>query len=191
MEKLTIERTVEAWQWDGKTSGLPAGFHVCQPEVHYSASHKEVYFTYADLRATCWISTEELPEVPTAPFMGSVYKVTRKDGSEYFRQVFPFFCWSIKSEASVKRDHRAVFLDRENQPELRAFLDFVNGEGWCDCADGVRSLPPRVEYRQIDGAYGRGYRPYYLKPGDWLLIDGDRIEVKSNEEFSHRPSTKS
>lgn len=142
-----------------------------------------MYFTYADLRCRHWISATELAEKPPEPFMGAVIQTRRKDGSVYFREVLPFSCWSVKSEASIKNDHGAKFLDRDNAAEREAFLDFASFEQWGESKDGTFALPPRAEYREPNGGYGRGYRPYYLSPSDWLVIDGQEISVKPDAEF--------
>lgn len=182
-EKVTIQKQVEAWQWNGEESDLPGGFHVCQPEVHYALGRKYVYFTYADLPCHHWITFDRLKEKPDTPFMGVVVETTLKDGSLYYRQVLPFMCWSIKSEASAQGDYRAKFLNREDEAEVEAFLDFAQLEKWAETKDGILSLPARLEYRQIDGACGRGYHPYYMKQGDWLVKDDGRLSVMPDDHF--------
>lgn len=163
---------IGAVQWLGEGDPLPEGCHFCQPEVHWSADRTAIYFTYADLWSRHWITSAELSEQPEAPFMGGVFVVTRDDMSKYYRQAYPFNCWSIKSEASVKGDHRALFVDRSDEEMVRRLTDYMYVESW------TNPLPPRAEFREKSGAYGRGYRPHYLSPGDWLLdaplADGNR-----------------
>jgi hypothetical protein len=184
MNSVIIRKEIQAWQWNGEEQGLPEGFYLCRPEVHYSADRKLVYFTYADLPSHHWISAAPLSEQPETPFGGTVLLVTRKDGTTYYRAVYPFACWSVKSEASFKSDWKARFLDIGNREEFEAFLDYGHGERWFTATEASHvSLPPRVEYREVDGACGRGYCPHYLKPGDWLLRDGPEYRVVSAEEF--------
>lgn len=184
MKPITIQKTVTAWQWNGEESGLPAGFHLCKPEIHYSQGRELVYFTYADMRPQHWISAKPLetaPE-PSKGFNHSI-KTERNDGTAYFRDVYPFAFYEIKSEASFLRDHSAKYLDRDNAVEVEAFLDFAVMEKWGISEDGSFELPPRLEYRVVDGGYGRGFKPYYMKITDWLVIDGDAIKVMSDEDF--------
>jgi hypothetical protein len=190
MPKKTISREIEADQWTGDPNVLPDGCFVCQPEVRWSADRKLVYFTYAELQVRHWIDATERPMPPPEKFdfMCHGLSVRLQDGREYWRQVMPFMCWSVKSEASIKGDHRPVYLDRSDEALVRAFVDFIDVEkasGW------TNPLPPRAEYRITDGGYGRGFRPVYLKPGDWLLKDpaftDERSEMAvravSDEEF--------
>lgn len=184
MQQIEVKKTVSAWQWNGEESNLPKGFHLCQPEVHYSETRNLIYFMYADLRATQWLSSQPLPAKPEGEnTLRGCIEVTLTNGEKYWRESLPFSLWSVKSEATASGDHSAKFLDRENADEYRAFIDFACAEGWALPKDGVLALPPRLEYREVNGAYGRGYRPYYLKPSDWLVIDGPKITVLSNEDF--------
>lgn len=169
---MKIIREIEAEQWLGEGHPLPNGAYLCQPEVCWSADRK--------LLPRHWIDAEErpLPEgEPKLDFMCSGVKMTLKDGREYWRQIYPFAFWSVKSEASVKRDHRPVYLDRNDEALVRTFVDFLSVEEW------PNPLPPRAEYRVNDGGYGRGFRPVYLKPGDWLVKDGEDIRAVSDAEL--------
>lgn len=186
MQKVTVRKDIEAWQWSGEEKDLPEGFHCCQPEVHYSAGRKYIYFTYADFRPRNWMGMERLAEKPSDPEVlafGGGAEITLKDGRKYWREILPFAYYSVKAESSITRDNSAKFLDRSNKDEVDAFLDYANGEGWENTKDGVFSLPPRIEYRVVDGAYGRGYRPYYMKKTDWLVKDGAVIKVVSDADF--------
>ena len=176
--KIAVE--IEAEQWTGEHGILPKGAHFCVPEVHWSADRKLVYFTYADLHVRHWISADASPMPATGnpPFMGSRVASTKQDGTEVWRDVYPFMAWSIKSEASVKRDHRAVYIDRDDARQMEAFADFRFVEQW------PNPLPPRAEYRITDGSYGRGFKPIYLKPGDWLVKEpGREPRAMSEAEF--------
>ncbi len=164
--KIVIKREIEAEQWLGEGHPLPEGSHLCRPEVCWSADRAFVYFSYADLRSTHWIGMEELGEVPKQELGGAI-AVTRNNGSVYYREVLPFAFWNIRSEASAKRDHRAVYLDRADDALVRAFVDYIYLEKWGN------PLPPRAEFRLTDGGYGRGFRPFYMVPGDWLLRERD------------------
>lgn len=163
MTKVTFKREVTALQWLGEHHPLPDGAFLCQPNVHFSVGRKLVYFTYADLRANHWVSTEELTTMPKAGFMSGGIEVTRNDGTKYWREVLPFSFYSVKSEASAKGDHGAVYLDRTDESLVRAFVDYLSIENWGN------PLPPRAEFRITDGAYGRGFKPLYMKPNDWLV----------------------
>lgn len=103
-------------------------------------------------------------------------EVRRKDGTKYWRAVFPFAFWSVKSEASEKRDHRAQFLFGLDTRENEAFLDYADLHKWSE-EEGCVALPPRLEHRLVDGAYGRGYKPTYIKPGQWLVVDGRTVKA--------------
>jgi hypothetical protein len=197
MVKLIKE--IDAVQWSGEEKDLPEDFHLCQPEVHWSAGRRLVYFTFADLHPRHWIEFAENPiidgkthryveidgekvlQLAEAQFAAGGVRVARADGTEYWRETFPFVFYSVKSESSVTRDHRAVYMDRTDEALVRAFVDFIYLEKW------TNPLPPRAEFRVIDGSYGRGFRPYYLSPGDWLLKepheDGTQYRVVSNEVF--------
>lgn len=189
---MKILTEIEAVQWRGEGHPLPDGAVLCQPEVHYSADREHVYFTYADLRCRHWIDAGERAMPPPDKFEWCVSGITTRlteDGveREYWRRVFPFSVWSIKSEASVKGDHRAVYLDPDDRALLRAFLDYCDLEKWGELKDGHRALPPRAEYRITDGGYGRGFKPVYLQPGSWLVKEpGREPYALSDEEFAKR-----
>lgn len=183
MTEVQIQKTVNAWQWNGEESSLPDGFFLCRPEVHYSASRDLVYFSYADFPSTHWISARWLNEVPSAEPVLEGYIKSVRGGVELFRKTLPFSFWKVKSEASVTGDHSAKYLNRDDSNEIDAFLDYAHLEGWGKTEDGQFSLPPRVEYRERSGKYGRGYRPHYLKSGEWLIRDGETISVMSDEAF--------
>jgi hypothetical protein len=180
MTKITINRAVEAEQWLGEGHPLPEKVILCRPEVHWGAGRKLVYFTYADLLPRHWIdATEnEYPAPDKFEFMCHGIAVQLRDGRKYWRQVYPFSCWNVKSEASIKRNYTAVYLEKNDEPLVRAFVDFLDVEGW------TNPLPPRAEFRIVDGAYGRGFKPVYLKPGDWLVREpGKEPCVVTSEEF--------
>ena len=180
MTKITLKRTIEAEQWLGENHPLPQGAFLCRPEVCWSADRKLIYFTYADLRSRHWIDAE--PRVMPAPaeldFMCGGHGMTRCDGTEYWRQSYPFNFWSVKSEASLKRDWRPVYLEREDDALVEIFLDYCFVEGW------TNPLPPRAEFRIVDGAYRRGFRPVYLSPNDWLVREhGAEPRVMTDTEL--------
>ena len=187
-----VKKTVKVYSWDGKE--VPEGFYLCRPEVCYSSGRQYVYFTYADLRSNCWISATKLQEKPkdSDGFGRDAIEVTLKDGSKYYREVFPFSLWSIKSEASATQDHRARFLDVKKEEEYQAFIDYAYQEKWWEKVDEeVRELPHRLEYREKSGSYGRGYRPYYMSPTDWIIFEEDKIRVVKNEEYQKMQLEKS
>jgi hypothetical protein len=182
-EVVTIKRTVRAQQWLGEGHPLPADSHLCRPEVHWSADRKLIYFTYAELMPRHWMTAIKEHEVPKEQFAGSYVKITEADATEYYRTALPFSFWSVKSEASLRRDWRAVYFERDDADMVRLFLDFCHIENW------TNPLPPRAEHRRVDGSCGRGYSPTYLKPGDWLVrerddkLGQDRASAMSDADF--------
>jgi hypothetical protein len=147
---------------------LPAGCHLCRPEICWSAGREYIYFTYAELMPKRWMEVRERSEEPKSENNVGVMnleggiKVERNDGTIYYRKTLPFNFWNVKSEASVTRDHHAVYVDKADEAVVKLLVDYMFVEGWSN------PLPPRAEYREIDGSYGRGFRPIYLKPGDWI-----------------------
>lgn len=87
----------------------------------------------------------------------------------------------MKSEDSATRDHSAKFLDENDAAMVALFFDYASVEQW------PNPIPRRAEYREISGKYGRGYRPHYMKSGDWLLREpspeGPIISVVSDDKF--------
>lgn len=174
MNKMTITREIDAVQWLGPEHPLPDGCFNVVPEVHWAADRNFVYFTYGDLDARDWMGVEKLAEKPAGGgFEGSV-QFTPKEGAEYWRKVLPFAFWSVKSEATLKARlgvsdaHRAVFLNLDDETEVTLFRNYASLEQW------PNPLPRFAEYREINGSYGRGYRPHYLAPGDWLVREKGR-----------------
>jgi len=190
--KTTIKRTIEAEQWTGENGPLPAGVYLCKPEICWSHMRQLVYFTYAELRPQHWMEVKKHEGVGTDKdvdgfFEGGI-QIELKTGEKYWRKTLPFAFYSVKSEASMSRNHHAVYVEKEDAETVALFMDYCGVEKW------PNPLPPRAEYRDVDGAYGRGYRPIYMKPGDWLLKeevpDGHNnlgyktlITVVSNEHF--------
>ena len=166
-QTVVIRKEVRAAQWSG-AGEMPEGVHSCRPEVHWSAGRECVYFTYAEMRSRHWIEVREreLPVPERAEGFSGVMCVSLRDGRQYWRRTYPFNMYSLKSESSVRRDWSPVYCDDSSDESLlRALVDYADLEGWL--VD--RSLPPRAEYRVIDGSYGRGFKPLYLSPGDWLV----------------------
>lgn len=191
MIEVTITRTIRAEQW-AEGGALPAGVHLCRPEACWSADRSLIYFRYAELWPTQWLEAARQP-VPAEPdkacgqFEGLVV-YTPEQGEPYARHVFDFRFWSVKSEASTTGDHRPVYVDGQDAGLLALWHDYCAAMRW------PNPIPRRAEYRDIDGSYGRGYRPVYLKSGDWLLRetvpDGhnnlgskDLVRVVADEEF--------
>lgn len=166
--KITIQREIEAEQWAGPDGKLPDGCHLCRPEIEMSADGAFVYFTYAELRPTVWMGTSKLP-VPEdwpvnniADFSGiTVY--TPEKAERYGRKILPFNFWSVKSKSSVTGNHRPVFLEPDDSDMMALWHDYCSHERF------PNPIPRRAEYREFGGNYGRGYRPIYMNPGDWLL----------------------
>lgn len=115
------------------------------------------------------------PEGKGGIFEAGYLGVTKKDGAEYFREVLSFRMWKVKSEASATGNRGPVFLDENDEAMLDLFIDYVMLEGHGYGEDDKRAAlwkqypMARAEFRATDGNYGRGYRPIYLKPGDWLV----------------------
>jgi hypothetical protein len=174
--KIAIE--IETEQWFGEGHPLPLDTYLCQPEVCWSADRKPVYFTYADLVATCWISASPSDMQAAAPCMGSVIVCNSKERGSVYRSIYPFSFWDVKSEASTKCDWRAVYLDRTDEALVATFVDVIYANDW------TNPLPPRAEHRLVDGSLGCGFAPTYLKPGDWLIREpGANPRVVSDNEF--------
>lgn len=180
--KVTINRAVEAEQWI-EGGALPDGVHLSLPEIEWSAGRALIYFTYADLRPNNWLGAEKLPvpENPKSEILEGLIIYTPRDGEPYARKLLPFAFWKVKSESSVTRDHSAKFLDADDAAMTALFFDYAAAEQW------PNPIPRRAEYREINGKYARGYRPHYLKSGDWLLrepsLDGPIISVVSDDKF--------
>jgi hypothetical protein len=166
MQEITITRKLDAEQWV-EGGPLPGGTFNCLPEICWSADRSLIYFTYAELRPRHWVGVarDPVPADPDkacGPFDGlCVYDP--KDGERYARKMLPFATWSVKSEQSVQRNWRPEYVDGSDQEMLALWHDY------CAAEQFPNPIPRRIEYRDIDGNYGRGYRPVYLKPGDWLL----------------------
>lgn len=175
---IELARKSRGQQWLGEGHPLPEGCFYCKPEIWWSADKKLLYFTYADLLPKHWIGYERLLEEPkTGTFDGGI-KVNDREAGTYYRQTFPFSCWSVKSLHSVTRKWDAEYIDRDDSDMAKAFADFAYLENWSN------PLPPRIEYRHSGGDYfDRGYRPHYLKPGDWLIKHSDgTAEIMSDAD---------
>ncbi len=190
MPTVTITRTIEAEQWI-EGGPLPKGAFECFPEVEWSAGRELIYFTYAEFMPRDWLGVAQLPPPDGAPKtegLESIVVYTPASGAPYARKVLPFTFWSVKSESSIKRDWRAVYVDGDDDAVLKLWNDYRLSQQW------PNPMPRRIEYRETDGAYGRGFRPIYMKPSDWLLRepipDGHNnlgtkqsIRVVSDDEF--------
>lgn len=167
-DTINIIRAVEAERWvDG--GELPRGCAECQVEIIWSADRSCVYYTYAGMRVGHWMGTAKNPGGgPAGDGVEHAMKgwivYTPNDGSpKYWRETYPFMFWSIKSEGSVTRDHRPVFLDATDKEAVAVFHDFAALEQW------PNPIPRFAEFREYDSGYGRGYRPVYIASGSWLL----------------------
>lgn len=175
---MKIVREIEAVQFTGEGMLLPKDWHLCVPEVHWSAGRKFIYFTYATLRPKYWMGVERSetrPVIEPGAFDAWAEITVNGTGEKYHRQVLPFQFWDVKSEASMnaragKADaHRAVYLTDDL---ASLWMDYrVLHDDW------PNPLPVFAEFRVTDGAYGRSFLPFYLGVGDWLIHD----PVKFNE----------
>lgn len=121
---------------------------------------------------------DKKPDGDPGIFSPSWVGYTPKDGSpEYFRTMHPFAFWSIKSESSVMRDWRPVFLDQNDKELMTLWHDFASMEQF------PNPLPRYMEHRRIDGGLGRGYDPTYVKAGDWLIFDSAKWFSVPNEQI--------
>lgn len=190
--KITIRREVVGEQWI-QGGALPNGCFGSYPEVHWSADRKLVYFTYAEFSPKHWMTVEKLPvpddlEASVGPLEGGVM-FEPKGEPAYIRKLYPFSFWSVKSESSVKSDWKPIYVNGSDREVLALLHDYAQVERW------PNPIPRRIEYREYSSEYGRGFRPVYLKPGEWLIQEeiptghnnmGRRksVRVMSDEEFS-------
>jgi len=190
MKTVTLTKTVEAQQYlPGK--GAPDGCVRSHPEVHWSAGRELIYFTFANLRPDYWLGAAKLAEEPPKAeggiFAEGYCRFTGSDGSVWWRKALNFRIWSVKSEASATQDHRAVFLDESDETMVEMFKDYVIMSEWVKTPQDEAMFRNTVEFREVNGAYGRGYQPHYLSPGDWLTsekTDGKTVyKVLKNDEF--------
>lgn len=194
VEMVHITRPVQAWRYMlSDDDNLPEDVHAVFPEVRWSADRKLVYFTYGTLRCHQWISVDKFTSKPDTngglsswveyqppaplPKFGQGSVLTMKP-PRYFRELYPFNFWSVKSESSVKNDHRAVMLDIDDEDLVALWHDYCSSEQW------PNPLPRFVEHRTVDGQYGRGYKPTYAQLGDWLIWEKGRdVAVMGDEEY--------
>lgn len=188
MATVKITKTIEAEQWLGPGSPLPKGCFDCQVEVHWSHGRQMVYFTYAKLNPQHWMGVKKLP-IPENPGTGLFDKSycvftpanAGLEGEPYARESLPFAFWKVKSEASMNRDHRAVYLDMKDPEQVELFHNYASMERW------ENPITQYAEYREIDGGYGRGFRPHYIPPKGWLLkepVDGQiKYRAVTDDEF--------
>ncbi|TIV01282.1 MAG: hypothetical protein E5W09_02860 [Mesorhizobium sp.] len=191
MTTVTLTKKVNAQQYvPGK--GAPDGCVRSHPEVHWSAGHELIYFTFANLRPRYWLGAEKVVVEPanagrTGLLEEGFCYFEGSDGSRWWRKALSFTFWSVTSEASATRNHKAVFLDESDDAMVDLFKDYVVMSEWVKEPGDEAMFTNIVEFREIDGAYGRGYRPHYLSPGDWLTIektDSKTIyKVLKNDEF--------
>ncbi|RWJ01327.1 MAG: hypothetical protein E5X67_23245 [Mesorhizobium sp.] len=190
MKTVTLTKKVEAQQYvPGK--GAPDGCVRSHPEVHWSHGRELIYFTFANLRPDHWLGaaklTEEPPKAEGGIFAEGYCRFTGSDGSVWWRKALNFRFWSVKSEASATRNYKAVCLDESDDAMVDLFKDYVVMSEWVKEPGDEAMFTNTVEFREIDGSYGRGYRPHYLSPGDWLTsekTDGKTIyKVLKNDEF--------
>lgn len=158
---VTITKKVQAAQFVEGVS-RPDGTFDCIPEVHWAAGRQLIYFTYAEFMPTHWMGVAKDPIPPSGTKLEVLEsRIDFRDG--YSRKALPFMFWSVKSEGSVTGNHRPVYLDFADADMVALWHDYCELEQW------PNPTPPRIEYREIGGGYGRGFRSVYMKPGDWLL----------------------
>lgn len=192
---MKLHREVNAVQFVAGQP-LPEGFFKCYPEVTWSAGRKWVYFSYANVGPGGhghWMGVEKLVEKPDdgdSLFGGWVgfTPVSGEHRTEYYREWLNFAFVSIKSEDSWMRSRgeqpKTIYVDGKDKDLLELWYDYASASRF------PNPLPEYVEFREMDGAFGRGFRPHYLKDGDWLLDDNvpdykldSKYRVVSNEEL--------
>lgn len=163
-----ITRKTFAVHWDGDINNIPEGFHITYPEAHWSADRQLVYFSYADLRHSggvlpkAWMGREKLLDRSASKH--DLAGFTR-NGVDYYRKIYAFAFYSIKSEASAKQDWMPVFVDGSDKELLELWTDYAS------YSEFPNPVPRCIEFRQKDHSTSRGYVPIYLGPGDWLVHD--------------------
>ncbi len=167
--KIALKRVVEAEQYVVGMA-LPQGCFLCQPELNWSHGRDLVYYTFADFTVKHWLGVQQLavPEGTTKlneGFEGHVIYKPREGKPAYMRKWLSFMFWKVKSEASATQNHRPVYYDKTDELHVALFNDYASAEEW------PNPLPRCIEYREVNGSYGRGFRPVYLKPTDWLIFE--------------------
>lgn len=155
---------------------LPEGMFEVLPEVTWSAGRKYVYFSYGDVGPGMhghWMTTEKLKEKPgdgDGIFGGYVSFTMNDTGEVYYREWLNFAFISIKSEDSLllsqgTHNPPTIYVDGTDKDLLELWWDYASASKF------PNPLPRMAEFREMSGAYGRGFRPHYLHDGDWLLDD--------------------
>jgi hypothetical protein len=187
MKTVIIQRQIEAQQYMPGI-GAPDGCIRSHPEVCWAVGREYVYFTFANLRSGFWMGTKKLDKKPEKVETLESFSIISKEGKDlHVREILSFAYWSLKSEASVSGDYKAVFLNAADETEVELFQDYALISKWMPDAETAKRLQTTIEFREVNGALGRGYRPHYMEPGDWLLketVDGKVVySVVNNEMF--------
>jgi hypothetical protein len=182
--QVTVNKKIEAVQYL-EANGIDVlqdtlkrygTWHACQVEVEESADGKLIYYSYGSYmksRAEHWMGTTKLSEEPKRDgsiFGGSWVGFTPKDGSApYYREWLPFAFWSVKSKSSMLRyqgkPDPTVYLDTKDKDAVAQFHDYASASKW------PNPIHQCAEFRIVDGAYGRGFKPLYVYDTDWLIIE--------------------
>lgn len=186
MKTVIIKKEIEAQQYIPGI-GAPDGCTRSHPEVIWSADKKYVYFTFAKLRAAMWMGVEKLEHKPATGPLASSIAFSKEGKLSYYRESLLFAYWSIKSLASVTMNHTPVFLNDADETEVVLFQDYSLASEWIPNEEAAKRFRDTIEFREVNGAYARGYIPHYMEPGDWLLKEKiqDKIvySVVNNEMF--------
>lgn len=170
LKDVKLIRSVKAWQFVEGVS-LPPDVHRCVPEVTWSERKDLIYFTFPTFRPSYWMSIAKLKEKPIVKGFESYVKFTQKNEEPYFRVVFPFSLYEIKSN----REKRVEYID---DATVRLYADYALMHNWS------HEWPAVAEHREPNGSYGRGFKPTYINLSDWLITNpkGD-VEVLTNQKF--------
>lgn len=188
--ELKISKTIEAVQYTAGAFGLTkvmgtlskyGKWNAAQIEVCLSADEKLAYYSYGSQRPKHWIGLVKYFEADPKPdiFMGGWVGFTPKDGTPpYWRAVYPFAFYEIKSKASVTRDWAPVYLDTKDKEAVTNFHDFAQLEEW------QNPIPQCVEFRTTGG--GRGFIPHYVYDTEWLVVEPLATPDRDGHTFNVR-----
>lgn len=169
MENVKLVREVKAWQFNGQDE-LPQNCHRSLPEVEWSANEDLLYFTFPTFRPSYWMSVKTLPTKPEVKgFKGSVL-FTHPNKEPYYRVVFPFSMYEIKSKRKCTE-----YISADT---VALYADYGLMHDW------PHEWPAVVEHREPNGSYGRGFLPTYVNLTEWLIINPNgKAEVMTNERY--------
>lgn len=174
MENVTLKRNVKVWQFNGQEE-LPADCYRSLPEVERSLSKDLIYFTFPTFRPSYWMSVVTQKDKPVIKGFENYVLFTHKDKEPYYRVVFPFSMYEIKSS----HERRVEYID---EATVALYADYALMHEWSH--EWSHEWPAVVEHREPNGSYGRGFIPTYVNLTDWLIINpSGKVEVVTNEKY--------